>query len=269
LTSALTANALSGFLGSKSSSTISAEWPFTDDDHPASRYMLNTAPASCDACRKEYMPGMGIARDRCDCMAFTASSPSDETMHTTNHNGDGYVGTQTHTRSGKNCEKWDNPGTADVTGITVTAEMAAHNECRNPNGRDSIWCFTMTTLQGWEYCDPAPGSFRPMQYSYTCSTRPSATDWVSHRGGCKCQYGATAEQTSCLDIPVQSVNMDPQDPRLNLPLTDAATALNCAGFTCATTDPVSWNRPMASTIGCADSSGCTQSECCTALSALP
>lgn len=231
LMSALTANAMSG-LRSKSASKMAAELPFTDENHPASRYMHDTAPATCDACRVEYMPGMGIASERCDCMAFQMSKRSNETLV---DKGLTYNGAQTKTRSGKTCLNWNHEA-FESSWVPPDASTRTYNECRNHDSsafgvRDTIWCYTSTSpTVKWEYCDPARGSFRPIQYSFTCSTAAAATSWVSTHNGCKCQYGVTAAETTCLDIPVQGTAMDPQDPRLNYPplliVTKAQTVLS-------------------------------------------
>jgi hypothetical protein len=32
--------------------------------------------------------------------------------------------------------------------------LGDHNMCRNPDGADTIWCYTTDPKKRWEYCDP-------------------------------------------------------------------------------------------------------------------
>jgi len=72
--------------------------------------------------------------------------------------GSGYRGCQTQTRSGKECQQWSSqePHTHDrlpETGKYLDKDLFK-NYCRNPDGADTIWCYTTTASTRWERCDP-------------------------------------------------------------------------------------------------------------------
>jgi hypothetical protein len=41
--------------------------------------------------------------------------------------------------------------------------ISGHNHCRNPDGSDTIWCYTTDAAHRWELCDPIDvvGSWTP------------------------------------------------------------------------------------------------------------
>ena len=38
------------------------------------------------------------------------------------------------------------------TNIPVAVGLGKHNKCRNPDGRNGVWCFTTHPLVKWDYC---------------------------------------------------------------------------------------------------------------------
>ena len=68
-----------------------------------------------------------------------------------------YRGCQTTTRSGITCQKWSE---TEPHSHNRNAEnnpdkgLGDHNYCRNPDGEDTIWCYTSDPGIRWEYCDP-------------------------------------------------------------------------------------------------------------------
>jgi uncharacterized protein YegL len=82
-----------------------------------------------------------------------------ETIDTaTDPTGVNYIGCQSQTESGKTCQAW--PDTfPHAHGQTKNAKKAKfglgdHNFCRNPDGGDTIWCYTTDPSTRWEYCVP-------------------------------------------------------------------------------------------------------------------
>jgi len=67
--------------------------------------------------------------------------------------GEDYRGCQSHTKSGRECQKWSSqyPHKHDVSG--GYAGTGDHNMCRNPLGKGNIWCYTKDPKEEWEYCD--------------------------------------------------------------------------------------------------------------------
>ncbi|XP_043569706.1 hepatocyte growth factor isoform X1 [Chiloscyllium plagiosum] len=70
-------------------------------------------------------------------------------------NGETYRGPMDHTKSGKECQRWDlqmphkhrfNPERYPDKGLD-------DNYCRNPDGRTKPWCYTLDPHTPWEYCD--------------------------------------------------------------------------------------------------------------------
>merc|ERR1719210_1426744 len=68
----------------------------------------------------------------------------------TGQNSSTYMGCQTKTISGRECQKWtvQSPHTNDLT------STGDHNYCRNPDGSDTIWCYTTDPGTRREYCEP-------------------------------------------------------------------------------------------------------------------
>jgi hypothetical protein len=67
----------------------------------------------------------------------------------------GYRGCQAQTVTGKTCQSWglQTPhGHKQVLG--ERGVEAGHNYCRNPDGEDTIWCYTTDPEKRWEYCKP-------------------------------------------------------------------------------------------------------------------
>ena len=82
--------------------------------------------------------------------------------------GRDYRGNQTKTKSGKTCQDWGSHNVHEhynnVEAKKPDAGIeAGHNKCRNPDGEDSIWCYTTDPATRWELCDPIPttGSWTP------------------------------------------------------------------------------------------------------------
>ena len=74
-----------------------------------------------------------------------------------------YRGCQTTTRTGKTCQNWTeqspHPHTMSEANNPGTG-IGDHNYCRNPDGGDTIWCYTTESepASRWEYCDPISGT---------------------------------------------------------------------------------------------------------------
>ena len=68
--------------------------------------------------------------------------------------GDGYVGFQNKTRDGLTCQNWTEQTPHKHTISTSDKGIGNHNYCRNPDGEDTIWCYTTDSKTRWGYCDP-------------------------------------------------------------------------------------------------------------------
>ena len=71
--------------------------------------------------------------------------------------GAGYRGCQSVTRSGLTCQSWaaQTPHQHSLADESAgESAEAAKNRCRNPDGGDSIWCYTTDSRKRWEYCNP-------------------------------------------------------------------------------------------------------------------
>ena len=71
-------------------------------------------------------------------------------MKSTDPHGLLYEGFQNTTESGLDCQKWSSP----VPHVSNVAKFFAedHNYCRNPDGEDKPWCYTMNPSIRWEFC---------------------------------------------------------------------------------------------------------------------
>ena len=72
--------------------------------------------------------------------------------------GTEYVGTISQTRTGRVCQRWDKqaPHSHTLTDPDWYPEDTleeASNFCRNPDGEDGPWCYTVDPDIRWEYCD--------------------------------------------------------------------------------------------------------------------
>jgi hypothetical protein len=72
--------------------------------------------------------------------------------------GAGYRGCQSVTRSGRACQAWSeqSPHAHSMLSSHPNAGLES-NYCRNPDGEDTIWCYTTDPDKRWESCDPKPG----------------------------------------------------------------------------------------------------------------
>jgi integrin beta 3 len=69
----------------------------------------------------------------------------------------GYRGCQAQTVTGKTCQKWNIQTPHKHKKVLGEKGVGDHNYCRNPDGEDTIWCYTTDPDKRWEYCDPVNG----------------------------------------------------------------------------------------------------------------
>ena len=74
-----------------------------------------------------------------------------------------YRGCRSVTRSGRTCQAWSSqkPHAHDNTAYENPQHGLLSNYCRNPDGSDTIWCYTTDPETRWEYCDALPLPFPP------------------------------------------------------------------------------------------------------------
>ncbi|CAM9767416.1 unnamed protein product [Lampetra planeri] len=72
--------------------------------------------------------------------------------------GEGYRGSRTVTLSGKWCQRWDSqfPHRHSRTPENYPCSGLQENYCRNPDGNNGTWCYTVSAALRWEYCDVQP-----------------------------------------------------------------------------------------------------------------
>jgi hypothetical protein len=76
--------------------------------------------------------------------------------------GDTYKGLMDMTKSGRSCQKWD-----DEKPHVSAHALGNNNYCRNPDGKEKPWCYTLDPATEWEFCDVpvcAPLSETPEQW---------------------------------------------------------------------------------------------------------
>ena len=76
--------------------------------------------------------------------------------HVTKHNGAYYTGNLNKTGSGRTCQKWTSQSPhshSRTAGNYPNRGIGNHNYCRNPDGENSIWCYTDNRGYRWERCN--------------------------------------------------------------------------------------------------------------------
>ena len=69
----------------------------------------------------------------------------------------GYRGCQNKTISGKICMNWNSQTPQKHRNTPEKKKdfgVGDHNYCRNPDGRNTIWCYTTDSNKRWTYCEP-------------------------------------------------------------------------------------------------------------------
>ena len=110
-------------------------------------------------------PSRGDAQTSARAFASAEHPECDETMY--GARGAGYRGCQSVTRSGLTCQSWaaQTPHQHSLADESAgESAEAAKNHCRNPDGGDSIWCYTTDPNMRFDYCDP-----RPVGWDYFCA----------------------------------------------------------------------------------------------------
>ena len=110
-------------------------------------------------------PSRGDAQTSARAFASAEHPECDETMY--GARGAGYRGCQSVTRTGLTCQSWaaQTPHQHSLADESAgESAEAAKNHCRNPDGGDSIWCYTTDPNVRFDYCDP-----RPVGWDYFCA----------------------------------------------------------------------------------------------------
>ncbi|XP_035675444.1 plasminogen-like [Branchiostoma floridae] len=70
-------------------------------------------------------------------------------------NGASYRGIVSVTETGRHCQRWDFqfPHGHDNTPANKPSSGLDGNYCRNPDGSQRVWCYTIDILSRWEFCD--------------------------------------------------------------------------------------------------------------------
>ncbi|XP_078697558.1 plasminogen-like [Branchiostoma floridae x Branchiostoma belcheri] len=99
-----------------------------------------------------YTTDPGTRWDYCDVPLCNPPFAQTEDCKT----GDGrfYRGTVAVTRTGRTCQRWDSqtPHSHSRTPSNYPASGLDQNYCRNPDGEDTLWCYTTDSGKRWDYC---------------------------------------------------------------------------------------------------------------------
>ncbi|XP_078693730.1 uncharacterized protein LOC144923229 isoform X2 [Branchiostoma floridae x Branchiostoma belcheri] len=70
-------------------------------------------------------------------------------------NGASYRGTVSVTKTGRTCQRWDSqtPHEHERTPAWYPSSGLEGNYCRNPDGEETVWCYTTDPDERWELCD--------------------------------------------------------------------------------------------------------------------
>lgn len=91
-----------------------------------------------------------------EAATFELVKECDETL--SGPSGRDYRGCQTRTTSGRTCQKWTAQTPQGHGPLREDRGVGDHNQCRNPGGKLTIWCYTTDPAVRWEFCDPLPQS---------------------------------------------------------------------------------------------------------------
>lgn len=84
-------------------------------------------------------------------------------------NGMDYIGCQSYTKSGRACQIWNDQYPQKHSFVSEwysERHLGEHFFCRNPDGDETIWCYTMDPETRWEYCEPRETTKIPSFYYY-------------------------------------------------------------------------------------------------------
>lgn len=219
-----------GYVKSKSRNKV---WLFQEPLSPAdasSNYECWVKPAGAPTCSC-FGSDQAVIPDSTQCRALapaptpettTAPSPDapeapcDETLR--GEKDSGYRGCQQATTTGKTCQKWTSQSPHAHSRTTSNPSYAGtglggHNYCRNPDGENTIWCYTTDPDHRWEFCEP----LAPALLNEAAATMPSSLALQSQRGGLEL-LAAAAAGTALAALAVQLARRQQQQHRRHRPL---------------------------------------------------
>lgn len=123
------------------------------------------------ACTGNNPPGSGWPKGKCMDLGETAKYIESPKYKATFEKCAGtkckdYIGFQDTRRDGKKCINWK------VGNGGKYKSMGDHNKCRNPDGGDTIWCYSNKNNNDWGYCD--------IKYPKGSCAQP--VGWCNHAG---------------------------------------------------------------------------------------
>eukprot|EP01083_Nonionella_stella_P228091 808640_1 len=160
--------------------------------------------------------------------------------------GIGYRGCQNRTEKGLPCQKWtsNTPHSHDRTSSNYPGTgLGNHNYCRNPDGGNTIWCYTTDPGTRYDYCrrmmtlDPTTSPTSLPTHSSTTKPSASPTSEPSSRPSTKPTVPPTSEPSS-------HPSTKPTAPPSSDPTTKPTSKPSISPSAYPTLAPASSNNPI-------------------------
>jgi len=128
---------------------------------------------------------LGVASAQVDL-----TSGGDSSCYKKDDKGLSYRGLTSTTASGRTCQNWnkDHPWAASAQDQTPENGLGNHNYCRNPDGSDKPWCFTLDTSPDHEREDCNVEECAPSG-AFARDFKAEASDLATHVGSVNCDCG--------------------------------------------------------------------------------
>jgi len=123
------------------------------------------------------------------------------------YSGDGanYIGLRADTESGRKCQNWMDQKPHEHTFDSTTKGIGNHNYCRNPDGSEKPWCYTMDPAMEKESCTIPKCEEKGPDPEAWVAPKGSKSEEAEQEGPCEYEppedpgYTVKEEGRACMD----------------------------------------------------------------------